>query len=329
MMRLPLTIAFVLSSLAGIASASAQEKVGFRLDWSLQGTHSPWFLAQERGYFREAGLDVTIHEGQGSGTVVQLIASGKGEQIGFADYATMMRGVENGLPVVAVFGINQTSPMIIASRADNPVPNPKALEGKVLAMAPAESTAQVFPALAAASGLDATKVNVLNPAVGAKLALLLQGRVDAITAGLNGQVPQLEAQGLKVSYFKYADFGVNTLNNGIVVNREFLKAKPEVVRGFLRAQSRAWEEARKNPGASIDALLKAHPQLASQRQVLMRQLELTFETLETTNTKGKPLGWMADADWTQTQELMVKYAGLKASKPIGEYFTNDFIPAAR
>ena len=77
-----------------------------------------------------------------------------------------MRGVTQGLPVLAVFGINQTNPMIIISRADNPIKEPKSLEGKILAMAPAESSAQVFPALASAQSIDVGKINILNPAVG-------------------------------------------------------------------------------------------------------------------------------------------------------------------
>ncbi|MCC7047466.1 MAG: ABC transporter substrate-binding protein [Alphaproteobacteria bacterium] len=308
------------------APVGAQDKIAFRLDWSLQGTHSPWFLASEKGYFKAEGLDVTILEGQGSATVVKLVASGSAEPIGFADYATMMKGVAQGLPVKAVFGINQTSPMIIMSRADNPVKTPKDLEGKIVAMAPAESTAQVYPALIASAKIDGTKVSVLNPAVGAKMALLLQGKIDAMTAGLNGQVPQVEARGVKVEYFKYADYGVNTLNNGIIVNAQFLSDKAELVRRFLRAQAKGWADARKNPAESIAALLKAKPELAAEKAVLTRQLELTFETLETPNTKGKPLGWMSDADWEQTQALLKQYADLTTTRPVQDYYTNDFVP---
>ena len=157
------------------------------------------------------------------------------------------------------------------------------------------------------------------------MALLLQGRVDAITAGLNGQVPQVEARGTKVVYFKYADYGVNTLNNGIIVNTEFSRSKADTVRRFIRAQARGWVDARQDPGAAIDALIKAHPQLAGERGVFKRQLELTFETLTTPNTAGKPLGWMSEADWQQTQDILVKYTGLTDTKPLSQYYTNEFI----
>jgi NitT/TauT family transport system substrate-binding protein len=60
--------------------------------------------------------------------------------------------------------------------------------------------------------------------------------------------------------------------------------------------------------------------------VLARQLELTWETLETPNTKGRPMGWMAKADWEATQEILLKYAGLKERRPVEEYFTNDYVP---
>lgn len=306
-------------------TSSSAEPLDFRLDWSLQGTHSPFFLAKERGYFADEGLEVNILEGQGSATVVKLVASGSAEPIGFADYATMMKGVQQGAPVTAVFGINQKSPMIILSRADNPVPTPKDMEGKIIAMAPAESTAQVFPALVAAQGVDESAINVLNPAVGAKMALLLQGRVDAITAGLNGQVPQVEAKGLEVSYFLFADHGVNTLNNGIIVNNEFMKSNPEMVRGFLRAIQKGWQDAIEDPEAAIAAILAENPDRENEREVFERQLELTFETLSTSNTEGHPLGWMAAEDWEATQKLLHEYAGLPETRPVETYFTNEYI----
>src|SRR5215203_7549875 len=100
MFRKLLTLA---PTLAGLCTAvasfgvQAQTEVNFRLDWSLYGVHAPFFLAQERGYFAKEGLKVDIQEGQGSATVMQLIAQGR-DQIGLIDYSTMLYGVEQGLP---------------------------------------------------------------------------------------------------------------------------------------------------------------------------------------------------------------------------------------
>ncbi len=303
----------------------AREKLGFRLDWTIYGTHAPFFLALERGYYAEEGIDLRISEGQGSATVAKLIAQGS-DPLGFVDFGTMAKGVVQGLPLKAVLGINQSSPMIIISHADNPIRTPQDLVGKVIAMAPAESTAQVFPALLAAAGIEANKISVVNPAVGAKNALFLQRRADAMPGYVNVQVAQLEAQGARLVYMRYADFGVNTLSNGIVANTQFLAGNGALVRRFLRATARGWAEAQKDPAAAVEAVLKRYSHLRDQKSVLLRQLELSFPTLQTPNTRAKPFGWMSVEDWRQTQQILLKYAGLEKEVPPETYFTNEYVP---
>ncbi len=308
-----------------VAAQPARDRVSLRLDWTIYGTHAPFFLALERGYYAEEGIDAKIAEGQGSATVLKLVAQGQ-DQFAFVDYGTMIKGVAQGLPVKAIFGIQRSNPMVIISHADNPVRTPQDLVGKVIAMAPAESTAQIFPALLAATGVEAGKISVVNPAVGAKSALFLQRRADAMTANINVQVAQLEAQGARLVYMKYADFGVNTMGHGIVAENRYLAANGPLARRFLRATARGWSEALKDPEAAVEALLKSFPQYRDQKAVLLRQFELTLPTLETPATKGKPLGWMSAEDWKATQEILVKYAGLDRPLPVEQYFTNEYLP---
>ena len=188
--------AFGFSTLLLGTGVQAQTQISFRLDWSLYGVHAPFFLAKEKGYFEDAGLEVTIHEGQGSATVMQLVAQGR-DQIGLIDYSTMLYGVAEGLPIVAVGSV--VSDMIgVVSPADAPIKSPKELVGKVIAYAPSESSGIALAALLAKEGVDPKQISVLNPAVGAKNALFLQGRADAIPANVNVQPAQLEAQGAKV-----------------------------------------------------------------------------------------------------------------------------------
>ncbi len=318
-------IALGMVILAAPAGAQqAKDRVSLRLDWTLYGTHAPFFLAAERGYYGAEGLDVKISEGQGSATVMTLVAQGQ-DQFAFVDYGTMIKGVAQGLPVKAIFGIQRSNPMVIVSHAEAPIKTPKDLVGKIIAMAPAESTAQIFPAVLAASNVEANKVSVVNPAVGAKNALFLQKRVDAMTANINVQLAQLEAQGAKLAYMRYADFGVNTLGHGMVAQSEYLKKNPDLTRRFIKATARGWAEALKSPEAAVDAMLKSYPHLRDQKAVFLRQFELTLPTIDTPNTKGKPLGWMAAEDWKSTLDVLVKYTGFEKPLPVEQYYTNEFV----
>lgn len=325
MKRLGSLIAVLLGMSLLAGTADAQDKLSFRLDWTVFGVHAPFFLALEQGYYKQEGLDVKISEGQGSATVAKLIAQGT-DPIGLVDYGVMAKGVAQGLPLKAVWGMTQNNPLIILSHADNPVKTPKDLVGKMIAFAPAESSAQLFPALLATAGVDRNQINVVNPAFAAKIALFRQKRVDAITGALNLQVAPLEAEGYKVHYFRYADYGVNNLTIGVVVNTSFLASSPDVVKRFLRATTRGWTEAQKNTEAAVEAIFRSLPQYREQKKVFVRQLELSFPDLHTPNSKGKPLGWMAKEDWERTQEILTKYMGLEKPLPVQEYYTNDFIP---
>lgn len=311
-------------SVAASSQAQQPTSISFRLDWTIYGTHAPFYLALKEGLFAEAGLDVKIGEGQGSATVAKLVAQGD-DQLGFVDFGSAARGVEQGLPIKAVMRVISDAACII-SHADNAIKEPRGLENKVVAFAPSESTAQIFPALLAAQDVDPKSVSVLSPAFGAKNAMFLQKRADAIPGYYNVQVAQLEQSGAQVSYFLLSDFGLRQMNNGIVANADFLKDKPDAVRGFLKATAEAFEMTKANPDAAIDALIEALPQQERNRTALKRQLELSLDALTTANTQDKPFGFMDPRDWTDTQNLLVKYGGMPTASPVEAYYTNDFLP---
>lgn len=315
----------VLIGLSNVPATQAEETtpISFRLDWSIYGSHAPFYLAQQNGLYEDAGLKVDIGEGQGSATVAKLIAQGD-DQIGFVDFGTMARAVEQGMPLKAVARVI-SDVMCIISYADAPIKSPKGLAGKSIAFSPAESTGQVFPALLASQDVDPKAVTVVAPAVGAKNAMLLQKRVQAIPGNYNVQVAQLEAKGAKVTYFPLSDYGIHQMNNGLVTNESFIEEHPQQLRAFIAATRQAWTMAEKDPEAAIDALIKAVPQQARNRDQLLRQLTLTFQSLTTANTEDKPFGWMSDKDWQATQQILTEYGGMPRSLPVSNFYTNKFL----
>lgn len=313
-------------SLLIVAGAKAEDtQINFKLDWSLYGTHAPFFLGVEKGLYADEGLDVSVSEGDGSATVAKQVAQGR-QQLGFVDFGTMVKGVQEGLPIQAVMRVI-SDVMVVMSDEANPIEGPKELEGKVIAYAPSESTAQVIPALYQRNDVDTDRVSILQPATGAKLALFLQGRADAIPGYVNIQVAQIEQEGGDPYYFKYSDHGVSVMNNGIVVNTEFAEENPEAVRGFLRATREAFRMASNDPGSAVDALIAQNPEQDRNRDVLLRQWELTIPSLTTENTKDEPFGYMAEADWKATHEIMLEYAGLPEPVELNRLYTNEYLPA--
>src|SRR3984957_17820802 len=109
-------------TLAAPAGAQTLDKFPVRLDWTLYGEHAPFFVALDKGFYKDVGLDVEILEGSGSTTVAQLTANAT-NPVSYVDAATMMRGVNAGMPIRAVGVTLQQSPMSFIYRADNPRPS--------------------------------------------------------------------------------------------------------------------------------------------------------------------------------------------------------------
>src|SRR5215468_1704285 len=110
-------LAAVAALTALVAPAAAQTKFPFRLNWTLYGEHAPFFVARDKGFYKEEGLEVEIQEGSGSTTVSQLVANAT-SPVAYVDAATMMRGVGAGMPIKAVGVTLQQSPMSFIYRAD-------------------------------------------------------------------------------------------------------------------------------------------------------------------------------------------------------------------
>lgn len=313
--------ALALLMTAGVACA--QDKLSLRLDYSIYGTHAPLYYGVEKGLYKAEGIDLRIGEGSGSSNTAKLVAQGV-DPIGFMDYGTMLKGVAAGMPLKGIFAVHQRSPMIIISHADAPIRSPKDLEGKVLGMSASESTAQMFPVLAALNGVDQKKINVIAPAVGTKTALFLQRRADAITGVTYFHIPPLEAQGAKVHYFLYADFGVNALEGGLAANTQWLQANPETARRFLRATRKAYEAAQADPAASVDALVRQRPEQARNREMLLRQLQLSLQASGTPNTKGLPFGVSSEKDWQAMVDQFVQSGQIERPIPTSTLYTNEY-----
>ena len=111
--------AVLLLATAGGVHAQASTKINFRLDWTVYGTHAPFYLALDKGLYAKEGLDVKIEEGQGSGTVAKLVAQGN-DHMGFVDFTSMIRGVEQGMPLIAVMRVVSNN-MAVVSHAEAPI----------------------------------------------------------------------------------------------------------------------------------------------------------------------------------------------------------------
>jgi NitT/TauT family transport system substrate-binding protein len=305
-------------------AAGNLKQISLTLDWVFQGPNVGFMLAQDKGFYREAGLDVAITPGKGSVSTAQLVAS-KAAQFGFSDGYVVGSGVAKGMALKSVASIFRRNPAAVVVFSDSGINKPKDLEGKSVAITAGSAQFQQWPAFVKGAGLDAAKVEVVNIDPAGVGVALVTGRVPAIAGFAQGYVPAVEARSKReVRIFWYADYGVRVVSNGIIVHEDLLKSDPELVRAFVAPSVKGFLYGRAHPDEAIATVRKyletADPTIAR------RELELSWKTWVTPNTMGKPLGWAAAADWAETVTVLQQYGGVATPLTPDALYTNDFVP---
>lgn len=318
-------LAVVLGALVALVPEGAAQKkmdrVSLRLNFYAYGEHAPFVYGLRKGLYEAEGIDLQILEGNGSGPVVQAIGAGN-DRFGYADAYTMAGLAAKGMPVKMIANFVQTSPLSILYFADTGIKGPKDLEGRKVSFTAGDSIHQAFQALLKVNNVDKSRVQEVYFDVRGKMAAVMAGQVDAMGGYYTTQAGQIEAQTKKkVAYFRYVDFGVNALSQGLFVHTKYLGERDLNCR-MARASSRAWEEAARNPEEAARLLVEMFPK-AGTVELNTQQWKDTVQLMHTPNTRGKAAGWMAREDWENLLGLQKTYGGI-AVKGAADYYTNEF-----
>jgi NitT/TauT family transport system substrate-binding protein len=304
--------------------AQTKRQVTVRLDWIYQGPNAGFMVAQDKGFYEQAGLNVEIGPGKGSGSTAQLVAS-KATQFGFADGYVVGNGVSKGMNIRTVAGLYRRNPTAVVVLAQSDIKTPKDLEGKTIAIATGSTQFQQWPAFVRGCGLDANKIRIVNIDPAGSPPALITGQVPAIAGYALGQVPSVEIRGnTKARVFWYADCGVTAVSNGIVVHNDLIKEEPELVRGFVVATLKGFLYGRQNVDEMIAIARKYSP--AIEPTIARREAEMSWQSWISPNTVGKPFGWMAEKDWQETVEVLKQYGGVTTPLEAQQLYTNEFVP---
>ena len=316
------------SALAPPAGAQTLEPFPFRLNWTLYGEHAPFFVALDKGFYKDVGLDVQIQEGSGSTTVAQLVAN-QTNPVAYVDAATMMRGINAGMPIKAVGVTLQQSPMSFIYRADNPRPTKVSeIKDSRIAITAGDASLAIFTAFMGKLGMnveDVKLVTVANPA--AKEQAVLGGQADALLGYFMDQGPRMQLKsGVKMGWTRLYDLaGISTLSSAIIVNNDWLKDPKHVdqLKRFLAASQRGWDYTRQHVDEAAAIFITHAP--AFNTEIALLEIKGTLTIINTKHTEGKPLMWSAKEDWQESQDLLQKYAGLAAQPDLSVYYTNDYL----
>lgn len=239
------------------------EKLTFVLDWTPNTNHTGLYVAQEKGYFEEAGLDVEIVQPPEDGAEV-LVASGKAQfGISFQDSMVPALSGDDALPIEAVAAVLQHNTSGIISRKGEGMDRPKGMEGKKYATWNLDLEKATLKNVIEADGGDFSKVEMIPSMVTDEVSALESKSVDAIWVFYGWGGIATEVAGLETDYFEFRDINsvFDFYTPVIIGNNGWMKDNADTTKAFLAAVKKGYEFAIDDPEGAADILCKAAPEL--------------------------------------------------------------------
>ncbi len=253
----------MLMSLTACGGNSDLEKVTFVLDWTPNTNHTGIYVAQELGYFEEAGLEVEIAQPPEDSSVA-LVASGKADfSISFQDSLAAALAGDDAMPVTAVAAVIQHNTSGIISRAGEGMDTPKGMEGHSYATWNGAIELATLERVIEADGGDFSKIEMIPSTVTDEVTALKTDSVDSIWIFYGWAGVKTELEGLETDYFAFADIDpvFDYYTPVIIAGNEFLENNPETAKAFLEAAGRGYQYAIDNPEEAAQILCDAVPEL--------------------------------------------------------------------
>jgi len=315
------TVGTAIAGLTIATAAQAQTPVTFQLNWAAGGPNAGFAAAVAEGFYKAAGLDVTIVQGNGSGNTAQLVASGRA-QLAYADAVPVSQLIAKGAPMRIVSTVYQSNPNEVTALKKTGLKSPKDLAGKKVGVPAGSSQAPMLPLFLSANGLKEADLVLVNMPLTSMVPALLQGQVDAILGSMDAYQIQLEQLGAQLDNFTFADYGVPTVSTSIFASDQFIKDNPDVLRKFIAASLKGWSFALDNPEKTVQDLKAVFPDVNTK----LAAAELAAITPLFCSAGAKFIGKAEDAHWTRTQQLLSEVKLLPEGQDPKTYYTIEFLP---
>lgn len=301
----------------------SKTKVSFVLDWTPNTNHTGLYVAQEKGYFADAGLEVDIIQPPEDGA--EMVVGTNQAQFGVSFQDSMLPAIvgDDAMPIEAVATLVQHNTSGIISLKGQGMDKPKGLEGKKYATWDLPIEKATLKQVVEDDGGDFSKVQLIPSTVTDEVSALQSKTVDAIWIFYGWAGIATEQAGLETDYFAFKDIDpvFDYYTPVIIGNTTWMKDNPDTAKAFLEALKKGYEYAIDKPEESAEILLKYAPEL-DKDLVVASQKYLSKEYKSDVDRWGyiDPARWNAFYDWINKNKLA------EETIPENHGFTNDYLP---
>ncbi len=329
LIRAGLAAATIVAAALAACPVAAQTPIKVALEGSFEGPSTPFFVAQDRGYYRAAKLNVSIDAISATPDAISRVASGAAN-FTVADINTVMRYRDQNpeAPIKAVFMVSNKTPYAIVARKSRGITKPKDLEGKRLGAPAADPASVQWPLFAKLNGIDISKVKIENVAAAVREPMLAAGQVDAAVGTSYSVYLNLKERGVPVDdllILRMADFGLQLYGDAIVVNTKFAADHPSAVKAFLLAYVKGLKTTIQDPARAVNSMIKRND--AAKKDVELERLRMALDdNIVTDEVEKNGLGGIDAGRFTNAIEQLEQTFKFKMKPAPRDVFDASFLP---
>lgn len=305
---------------------AANTPITLALGWLPVGYFAPYYLAIEKGYYADQGVDVTLNHNSGNALAFKMLAAGNAE-FAAADLMAMLQlqGKSPDPWMISMAVLYAKAPLTLFYLDGKGISQPKDLEGKTIVYSQGASTPFLLPLLAKANGFNADKVKWTAAAASAKMALLLQEQADVASDYILSK-PGIEGKlqpGQKLKEFVFGDCGVNVYGDALITTEKFRKENPKACSGFVKATLRGFKDSFANPQAAVDAMAKKV--LTLDKALAVKEVKLVEQIAIASEQQKNGLGFQDPDKMRASYDAVVNQLHQPIDRPIEALYSNDAI----
>jgi NitT/TauT family transport system substrate-binding protein len=298
------------------------DRVTLITDFGFYGRYAYLFETLDKGYYRDAGLEVKIVRGQGSMDAIRQVGAGNAT-FGLADAATLVLARANDqIPVKLISIVYRKPPQVIFCREDSGLKKPKDLEGNAIAAVPGSAIRSFFPVFAKAASFDAQTVRWVVANSEALPSLVATNKVPCIAEYMVGEaLLRSQLAPAKIVRFAFADAGLSYYGSSFLATAATITSKPDLVQRFVAATVRGMKDAFADPAAAGAIMHKLVPQVDA--AIARSETEAVAEFAQ---IPGQPLGEIDPARIDATVDVVKSAFKLATPVEAADVYAPGFAP---
>ena len=319
------------TTLAAPAIGQGKTKLRMILNWTYQGPQAWFFLAQDKGYFDQAGIEMVMDQGNGSGAAVGQVASGAYD-VGFGDVNALIRlaGTNPEEAPLCVYQMYNKPPFTVAVLQSSDIMSAEDLEGRKLGGAANDGALKLFPAFANVAGIDTSGIEILNFKSNLREQMLKSEQVEGVfgyvntirfSAMLSGMNPDED-----IRFIKFSDYGMDLYSNAMIVSKTLATENPELVKGMNWAINEGVKDAIADLDAAVASVAEREPLI--NKTVEKERLVATLQDeMNHPEVAEHGLGAVDPERFKTAIDIVVEANDLPRTPEPSEIYTDAFLPA--